>query len=110
MSRGAKNNIRSFRYSDEIACILEQQPGESLNAKFEYLVEQCFCEIEHRQEALARVNAEIAARRETLRKLEQATWELTQLESEIQAAKRTFAIIERRAKSIAEKTGADEEA
>lgn len=61
-----KSNIRSFRYSDEIACILNQQPGDSLNAKFEYLVESCYCEIERRQQVL--------------HNLENATEELNRLE------------------------------
>ena len=99
-----KNNIRSFRYSDKVADILEGYHGNSLNEKFENLVSDCFLMVEQRKEELARVNEQIAARRAVLRKLEDATWELTQLESEIQAAKRTFSIIERRAKSIAEKT------
>ncbi|MEG2843329.1 MAG: hypothetical protein RR900_07570 [Ruthenibacterium sp.] len=33
-----KTNIRSFRYSDQIARLLETMPGDSLNAKFEELV------------------------------------------------------------------------
>lgn len=37
----AKNNIRSFRYSDCVAEILEQQKGNSLNEKFENLVLYC---------------------------------------------------------------------
>ncbi len=61
-----KSNIRSFRYSDEIACILNQQPGDSLNAKFEYLVESCYCEIERKQEELARIERQIEQRRQVL--------------------------------------------
>lgn len=37
----AKNNIRSFRYSDRVAQILESMEGDSLNAKFENLVIFC---------------------------------------------------------------------
>lgn len=37
----AKNNIRSFRYSDEVAKHLEKQPENSLNEKFENLVISC---------------------------------------------------------------------
>lgn len=83
-----KSNIRSFRYSDEIACILNQQPGESLNAKFEYLVESCYCDIERRQ---------------VLHNLENATEELNRLEKDILAAKNSFCIVARRAAAIAEK-------
>lgn len=39
---GMKTNCRSFRYSDEVAAILAQQPGKSENDKFEQLVLRCF--------------------------------------------------------------------
>lgn len=34
--KDTKNNIRSFRYSDRVAQILESMEGDSLNAKFEF--------------------------------------------------------------------------
>lgn len=39
---GKKNNIRSFRYSDEVAEILEGMEGSNLNEKFENLVRTCY--------------------------------------------------------------------
>lgn len=39
--KNAKSNIRSFRYSDRVAQILESMEGDSLNAKFENLVIFC---------------------------------------------------------------------
>lgn len=39
--KDTKNNIRSFRYSDRVAQILESMEGDSLNAKFENLVLFC---------------------------------------------------------------------
>jgi len=44
-----KSNLRSFRYSDEIAAILEAQEGASLNEKFESLVLFCFYKLESRK-------------------------------------------------------------
>lgn len=35
---GVKSNVRSFRYSDEVAGVLEAYPGHNLNEKFENLV------------------------------------------------------------------------
>ena len=99
----AKNNIRSFRYSDEIACILESQPGENLNAKFEWLVESCYCELERKKEELDRINQKIKERRQVLSNLERATSELALLEKDIQSAKFSFGIVQRRAAAIAEK-------
>lgn len=100
----AKPNIRSFRYSNEVAEILEAQRGNSLNEKFENLVTDCYLMLERRQRMLEQVNEQIEARRRVLRNLETATAELQMLQRDIEAAKRYFAIIERRAKSIAEKT------
>ena len=40
----AKNNIRSFRYSDEVAAIIEGFKGNTMNEKFENLVLHCFWE------------------------------------------------------------------
>lgn len=37
-----KNNIRSFRFSDEVLCKLQKAKGDSLNEKFENLVNGCF--------------------------------------------------------------------
>jgi hypothetical protein len=41
-----KNNIRSFRYSDEVGGILEKFKGNTLNEKFENLVLYCFWNME----------------------------------------------------------------
>lgn len=98
-----KNNIRSFRYSDEIACILNSQPGDNMNAKFERLVETCYCEQERKQEQLDSIDAEIEKRRQVLHDLSRATAELVQLEKDIQSAKFYFGIVQRRAAAIAEK-------
>uniref|UniRef100_A0AAU8AWF6 Uncharacterized protein n=1 Tax=Dulem virus 51 TaxID=3145762 RepID=A0AAU8AWF6_9VIRU len=37
-----KNNIRSFRFSDEVLSKLQNAKGDSLNEKFENLVNGCF--------------------------------------------------------------------
>lgn len=42
MKKENKNNLRSFRYSDRVAEILESFEGDSMNAKFENLVLFCF--------------------------------------------------------------------
>ena len=99
----AKSNIRSFRYSDDIAAILEAQEGDSLNQKFENLVMFCFRSLDQRREQLDRINAQIEQRRELLHKLEKATAELAQLEKDIHAAQFSFGIVQRRAGAIAEK-------
>lgn len=68
-----KNNIRSFRYSDEVAGVLEAFEGSSLNDKFENLVLYCFWEREriekqigHSRDLLKDVESKIADRRREL--------------------------------------------
>lgn len=53
---GAKSNLRSFRYSDEVAGILEAYKGVSLNEKFENLILHCFWEGK-------RIDAQLAEKR-----------------------------------------------
>ena len=98
-----KKNIRSFRYSDEIACILSAQKGDNLNAKFENLVKKCFCELDRKQKELDRIEEKIKERRQKLYDLERATAQLDMLERDIKNARFSFGIVERRAAEIAEK-------
>ena len=97
-----KSNLRSFRYSDEVAAILEAQEGNSLNEKFESLVLFCFYKLESRKKDLQKIEADIKRERERLYNLQRATEELRQLERDLQSAQRYFEIVERRAKKIAE--------
>lgn len=39
---GNKSNVRSFRFSDEVAAILEGMQGHSMNDNFEQLVLECY--------------------------------------------------------------------
>ena len=98
-----KKNIRSFRYSDEIADILADQQGENLNVKFENLVKTCFCELDRKQEELNRIESKIKEKRQMLCNLEKATAQLDMLERDIKNARFSFGIVERRAAAIAEK-------
>lgn len=59
-----KSNIRSFRFSDEVAGILEAYKGKSFNDKFENLVLHCFWERDH-------IDKQIAQRKKTLADLDQ---------------------------------------
>lgn len=45
MVKEKKTNIRSFRYSDRVAEIIESSDGATLNEKFENLVLFCFDEL-----------------------------------------------------------------
>lgn len=101
MIRSLKSNIRSFRFSDEIAAILEKQEGKNLNDKFEGLVLFCFYKLESRKKDLADLEKRIQDERERLFRIQKATQELAYLERDIQSAKHYFGIVERRAQQIA---------
>lgn len=64
-----KPNIRSIRYSDEIADMIDRQAGENFSHKFENLVTRAFYELPAAEKELARVNGEIEQRRKELQKL-----------------------------------------
>ncbi|WP_312940580.1 hypothetical protein [Oscillibacter sp.] len=97
-----KSNLRSFRYSDEIAAILEAQEGNSLNEKFESLVLFCFYKLESRKKDLQCIEEAIERERDRLHNLQKATEELRWMGRDLQSAKHYFGIVERRAKKIAE--------
>ena len=37
----AKNNIRSIRFSDKLAALIDQQVGDTFTQKFENLITRC---------------------------------------------------------------------
>ena len=63
----AKNNIRSFRYSDEVKEILENFDGVSMNEKFENLVKYCFGQVPVVETRLKDLNREIEEKQDKLR-------------------------------------------
>lgn len=84
----AKNNIRSIRFSDKLAELIDRQVGDTFTQKFENLVTRCVWELPQKEEQLARIQANIQRERERLYNL--------------QRAKRDFELVARRAKTIAE--------
>lgn len=98
----AKNNIRSIRFSDELADLIERQVGDTFTQKFENLITRCVWELPEQEKRLERVREDIRLERERLYNLQRATEQLRLLEQDIQSAQRYFQIVERRAKAIAE--------
>lgn len=70
-----KNNIRSIRFSDEIAEMIEQQPGENFTQKFEYLVTRCMLELPAKEKELERIERAIQEKQQELRKLNEKVYE-----------------------------------
>lgn len=105
----AKNNIRSIRFSDELAELIDRQVGDTFTQKFENLVTRCVWELPQKEEQLARIQADIQRERERLYNLQRATEQLRALERDIKNAQSYFGIVERRAKAIAEAAEQDEQ-
>ena len=97
-----KNNIRSIRFSDELAELIDRQVGRTFTEKFENLVTRCVWELPKREKQLEDIQKRIDQERERLFNLQRATEELRMLERDIQSAQRAFGIVQRRAKAIAE--------
>ena len=97
-----KNNIRSIRFSDELAELIDRQVGDTFTQKFENLVTRCVWELPQKEEELRRVQEQIDRERQRLYDLQRATEQLRLLEQDIKNAQRYFKIVERRAKAIAE--------
>lgn len=97
-----KNNIRSIRFSDEMADLIDRQIGDTFTQKFENLVTRCVWELPAKEKRLADIQAQIEKELDRLYNLQRATEQLRMLERDIQSAQHYFGIVERRAKAIAE--------
>ena len=81
-----KNNIRSIRFSGELAELIDRQAGDTFTQKFEGLITQCVWELPEKEKRLADIQRRIDRERERLFNLQKATEELRRLEKNIQSA------------------------
>ena len=81
-----KNNIRSIRFSDELAELIDQQVGENFTQKFENLITRCVWELPQKEEELRRVQEQIDRERERLAELQKTKVQLTRLRMYIDQA------------------------
>ena len=65
----AKSNIRSIRFNDEIAEVIDRQIGDTFTAKFENLVTRCMLELPGKEDELARLEEKIQKKREELHQI-----------------------------------------
>jgi len=98
----AKNNIRSIRFSDELAELIDRQVGDTFTQKFENLVTRCVWELPQKEKQLARIQNDIQREKERLYNLQRATEQLRLLEQNLERAKRDFELVARRARAIGE--------
>jgi len=66
-----KPNIRSIRFSDELAQLIDQQIGDTFTQKFEGLVTRCVWELPQKEAELKRLEQEIKRKRRQLCKMSQ---------------------------------------
>lgn len=97
----AKSNIRSIRFSDDLAELIEQQVGKTFTEKIENLITRCVWELPQQEKRLKDIQDRIQQEQKRLYDLQKATEELRRLENDIKNAQYYFGIVERRAKAIA---------
>ena len=73
-----KTNIRSIRFSDELAELIERQQGSNFTQKFENLVTRCVWELPARERELEQLEARIQEKREQLRRMSAQARELSE--------------------------------
>lgn len=84
-----KNNIRSFRYSDEVAEILENMEGASLNEKFENLVRTCYSR-------LPKIQSDIEMYEGFLDRIRKEYYEMLNIDDDIESIFRSVADLRKR--------------
>ena len=62
----AKNNIRSIRFSDELAELVDQQQGDTFTQKFENLITRCVWELPAKEEQLEQIDRQIQEKKKLL--------------------------------------------
>jgi len=97
-----KPNIRSIRFSDELAELIDRQAGGTFTEKFERLITRCVWELPRKEAEQKRLQEKIDLERKRLYDLQNAVKELKQLERDIQAAQGYFDGVKKRAKAAAE--------
>lgn len=73
---GKKNNIRSIRFSDELAELIDRQAGDTFTQKFENLITRCVWELPKKEEQLKRLDTEISKKRDELARLRSKVYRL----------------------------------
>lgn len=103
-----KNNIRSIRFSDELADLIDRQNGRTFTEKLENLVTLCVWELPQREKQLKNIQAQIDQERKRLINLQRETQLLIALEADIKNIQRNFEIVKKRADLFAKAAMEDE--
>ena len=81
-----KKNIRSIRFSDDLAELIDQQVGRTFTEKIKNLITRCVWELPQKETELKRLQAQVEAERQRLRELEQKRQELQRTISSLDRA------------------------
>ena len=74
-----KPNIRSIRFSDERAELIDRQAGNTFTEKFENLVTRCVWELPQKEAELERLEEKIQQERKRLAELQKRRTKLEQI-------------------------------
>lgn len=100
-----KNNIRSIRFSDEMADLIDRQVGRTFTEKFENLITRCVWELPQKEEQLKRIQEQIDQERQRLYDLQTTAGKLKRLKMYIENAEDHVKSIMLQAKAVAEAAG-----
>lgn len=85
----AKNNIRSIRFSDDLAELIDRQIGDTFTQKFENLVTTCVYLLPQKEAEIRRLDTMIEQKRKELRamqeKYSQMSYTLNRIEPQIRS-------------------------
>lgn len=79
-----KPNIRSIRFSDELAELIDRQAGNTFTEKFENLVTRCVWELPQKEAELKEVQKKVRQEEKRLAELRKRREKLNQTISDIQ--------------------------
>ena len=79
-----KPNIRSIRFSDELAELIDRQVGNTFTEKFENLVTRCVWELPQREAELKEVQKQVRQEEKRLAELRKRREKLDQAINDIQ--------------------------
>lgn len=79
-----KNNIRSIRFSDELAELIDRQTGDTFTEKFTNLITRCVWELPKKEEELKRLDNIINRKRQELSAMQDKLSSLTYTTNRIQ--------------------------
>ena len=103
-----KSNIRSIRFSDELAELIDRQIGDTFTQKFENLITRCVWELPQKEEQLKRIQEQIDREQQRLAELQKTKVQLTRLRMYIDQAEDYIKLVMGTTRDIAETTTKEE--